>query len=58
MGINLRLKRFKLQLQLQLQLQSKIHVRFPTLENQIQMNKFTDSFQKLNHLIEHSAVTR
>jgi hypothetical protein len=50
MGINLRLKRFKLQ--------SRIHVRFPTLENQMQMNGFTDSFQKLNHLIEHSAVTR
>jgi hypothetical protein len=39
MGINLRIKRFNLQ--------SQIHIRFPTLENQIQMNKFTDSFLKL-----------
>jgi hypothetical protein len=30
-----------------IKLQSQIHVRIPTLENQIQMNKFTDSFQKL-----------
>jgi hypothetical protein len=45
MGINLRIKRFNLQ--------SQIHVRFPTLENQIQMNKFTDCFQ-INHLTEHS----
>jgi hypothetical protein len=39
MGTNLRIKRFNLQ--------SLIHVLFPTLENQVQMNKFTDSFQKL-----------
>jgi hypothetical protein len=39
MGINLRIKRFNLQRQ--------IHVRFRTLKNQIQMNNFTDSFQKL-----------
>jgi hypothetical protein len=48
MGIHLRIKRFNLQ--------SQIHVRFPTrlLQTTKQMNKFTDSFQKLNHLIEHS----
>jgi hypothetical protein len=36
-GINLRIKR---------SLQSEIHVRFPTLENQIQMNKFFRQFSK------------
>jgi hypothetical protein len=42
MGINLKIKRFNLQ--------SHIHVRFPSLENQIYRH-----FSKTqNHLIEHS----
>jgi hypothetical protein len=41
MGINLKIKCCNLQ--------SEIHVRFPTLENQIQMNKFFQQFSKTHN---------